>query len=233
MGTLVFLALILSPSAALADNRPVAAAELTPPPELVRAMDAVVDQLLTAGEADAQWQSRGIDLMARLRAAPGGVNASILASDAPGDRSVQYLGNAEVPVPEGAIELLTVHGTSMPGEIPSQDLFELEEGVWMRVRSRLTMRGHALCGRGWESLSIFVAPGKSVDEGMRFSIMAMRQVLTKLAEVEICVTSVEQPDGGLLDRAYLPDGRTLPAMDAEAKPVRLRAFSDAAAILNP
>lgn len=233
MRILLALALILPSAAAAADKPVISAADLNPPDELVRAMDGAFAMLMTPGEPEPDWQGKGIDMLERMRKAPGGIDGAIAAHDSEGDRSVRYFGSAAVPVPESFTEILSLPGVPMQGEIAFQDISELEAGVWLRSSGRLYRRGNALCGKGWETMVVLAKRDAPLSEDAQFAVMAMRLIMAKFRDIETCAVTIEQADGNLIDRAYLPDGRTLPALDREAKPVRLRPFSDAAAIILP
>lgn len=233
MRILLALALILPSAAAAADKPLISAADLNPPDELVRAMDGAFAMLMAPGEPEPDWQGKGVDLFERMRTAAGGIEGTIAANDSDGDRSVRYFGSAAVPVPEGFTEILSVPGSPMQGDVAFQDVSELEPGVWMRSTGRFQRRGNALCGKGWETIALLTKRDEPLSEDAQFAVMAMRLMIPKMREVEVCIVMVERPDGSLIDRSYLPDGRTLPAIDRAATPVKLRPFSDAAAIIRP
>lgn len=233
MHILLAIALILPPAVAAADKPVVTAAELNAPDDLVRAMDVMFVTMTTPGDGVADWQEKGIDLLAQLRGARSGLDGTILANDAPGDRWVRYLGGSRLAVPESFVEVLTLPGAPMQGEVGFQDMSEIVDGIWLRTSGRLQRRGNALCGKGWESMALLAQRGAALSGDAQIAVMAMRQLMTRMREVETCVVMVEQADGSLLERSYLPDGRTLPAIDVEATPAKLRPFTDAAAIIKP
>lgn len=235
MRLILSLVLILMPvGVSAADNPRASAADLAPPEEVVRLVDAAIVEMVTPGGPAAQdWENQGVDLIARLSAASGGIDATVTVSDTPGDRSVVHYGGGRIDSPDGLKTLMDVPGRTMPGEIAWQDVSELGDGLWMRTSGRLTRRGNALCGQGWETLTILAPADAPLNDDARLAIMVVRLMAERLGAMEMCVIAFELPDGSFEERSFLPDGRPLPKLDEQMKPVRLRPIADAGAILTP
>ncbi|MCA1196591.1 hypothetical protein K9B35_01280 [Sphingomonas sp. R647] len=229
------LTLIFAPIAAIAtDNPRTPTAELTPPEAVVRLADAAFAELVApGGPAEPNWDKQGVDLIARLSAAPGGIDQTATVAESAGDRSVDHYGNGALPIPSGLEPVLDLPARPTSGDIGWRSISELGEGMWMRTSTRLARRGNALCGRGWDSLTILAPAGRPLSEDMRFAIMVVRLMAERMAALETCVIAFEQPDGSLIERSFLSDGRSLPKVDEQTKPIRLRPLAEAAAVLTP
>lgn len=229
------LALILAPLPAIAtDNPRTPTAALTPPEAVVRLADAAFAELVApGGPAAPNWDQQGVDLIARLTAAPGGIDQTAAVVESAGDRSVDHYGNGALPMPSGLEPVLDLPGRPTSGDIAWQSISELGDGMWMRTSTRLARRGNALCGRGWDSLTILAPAGRPLSEDMRLAIMVVRLMAERMAALDACVIAFEQPDGSLIERSFLADGRSLPKVDEQTKPIRLRPLAEGAAILTP
>lgn len=229
------LALILAPMSAVAADKPrTPTADLTPPDEVVRIVNAAMADLLAPGDqATPNWEVQGVDLVARMATHPGGLNQTATISDAAGDRSVDHYGEGALPTPPGLEPVLDLPGQPMSGDVRWQTMSELGEGVWMRASAKLVRRGNARCGRGWEALTILKSGDAPLSEEMRFAVMFVRLMAERMREMEVCSIAFERPDGSLIERSFLPDGRPLPKLDEQSKPVRIRPITEAAVILTP
>ncbi|UUX99536.1 hypothetical protein [Sphingomonas sp. J315] len=191
-------------------------------------------ELLAPGEqAGPNWEVQGVDLVARMAAHPEGINRTATISDMAGDRSVDHYGEGTLPNPPGLEPVLDLPGQPMSGDVHWQTISELGDGVWMRASAKLVRRGNARCGRGWETLTILKPGDAPLSEEMRFAVMFVRLMAERMRQMEVCSIAFEQPDGTLIERSFLPDGRPLPKLDEQSKPVRIRPLADATAILNP
>ena len=235
MRRILSLTLLLAPVPAVATDKPrTPTADLAPPDEVVRMVNTLGDQILTPGGPPAPaWDQQGVDLIARLAAALGGPDLTALISETAGDRSVDHYGRGAVPLPPGLETLLDLPGRAMPGDVAWQSVSELGDGLWMRTRARLTQRGNALCGQGWESLTILAPANAPLSDEMRFAVMVVRLLAQRMAAIEVCAIAFELPDGRLQQRSFLSDGRPLPKLDEDMVPVRIRPLADAPAILTP
>lgn len=235
MRSLLPFILILMPLSAIATDKPrTPTADLAPPEELVRLADAAFAQLVEpGGPATPNWDRQGVDLIARLAAAPGGIDQTVAVVEFTGDRSVDHYGAGELPMQPGMEPVLNLPPRPASGDIPWQSISELGDGLWLRTSTRLGRRGNALCGRGWDSLTILAPAGSPLSEDMRVSIMVVRLMAERMAALETCVIAFEQPDGTLVERSFLADGRSLPKVDEQTKPMRLRPLAGAGAMLTP
>lgn len=193
----------------------------------------VAEMLASGGPAAINWEKQGVDLIARISATPGGLEGNALVTEPEGGPSVNLYGAGALPMPSDTEPLLELPGRSIPGAIHWQNVTRLEDELWVRTRTRVTRRENALCGYGWETLSILAvndAPlfGEPLMLALVYALAAER-----LGRTEICVIMFEQPDGTLIKRSFLPDGRPLPGLDKQARPMRIRPLADAHAILNP
>lgn len=235
MRLILCLALILTPTGATATDKPPAPSSvLDPSPEMVRMVDTLVGQMLTPGAAaEADWDKQGIDLLARVAAEPGGSDHVALISEARGDRSVDHYGNGTVPTPPGLVTLVDLPGQTPSGEVVWQSVSELVDGVWLQTSARLTRRGNALCGKGWETLRILAPADAPLSEEARVAATVIRLMSARMASTELCTMTFALPDGRLQQRSFLPDGRPLPMLDEETHPVSIRPLADASAFLTP
>lgn len=235
MRTLLSLALIFAPAGATAtDNPPPSTATLEPSPEIVRMVDTLFAQMLAPGAKQGpDWDKQGIDLMARLADAPEGSDHVALIDDTRGGRSVDHYGNGTVPTPAGMGTLAELPGQIQSGEVRWQSVTELADGVWLQSSARLTRRGNALCGKGWETLRIIAPADAPLSEEARVAATVVRLMSARMASMELCTMTFALPDGSLQQRSFLPDGRPLPALDEDTGPVRIRPLADAPALFTP
>lgn len=235
MRTLLPLALILAPIGATATDNPRApTATLEPSPEIVRMVDTLFGHMLAPGvQQGPDWDMQGIDLLVRLADAPEGSDHVALMDDTRGERSVDHYGNGTVPIPPAMITLAELPGQIQSGEVRWQSVTELADGVWLQSSARLTRRGNALCGKGWETLRIIAPADAPLSEEARVAATVVRLMSARMASMELCTMTFALPDGSLQQRSFLPDGRPLPALDEDTGPVRIRPLADAPALFTP
>ncbi len=235
MFRLVSLALILAPIPAFAARTAqTLPADFVPPEGVVEIVDKTVAEMLApSGNAALDWQRQGVDLIAHIDAAAGGRDSNVVVTEPDGDQSVILYGSGTLPTPTGTEPLLDMPRRPVSGEVHWQRVTRLDDELWMRTRTRLSRRENALCGYGWETLTILAvsdAPlfGEPLTLALVYALVAER-----LGRFEICVIAFEQPDRTFLLRSFLPDGRPLPGLDKRARPVRIRPLADAHAVLTP
>lgn len=190
MHILLAIALILPPAVVVAET----CGHGCGTDDLVRAMDAMFVTMTTPGRRGCGLERKG-SIRWHNCAERGGLDRTILANDAPGDRWVRYLGGSRLAVPDSFAEVLTLPRAPMQGEIGFQDMSQIKDGIWLCTSGRLQRRGNALCSKGWESMALLAQRGAALSG--------------------------------------FAGWRTLPAIDVEATPARLRPFTDVAAIIKP
>ena len=232
---LLSIVLILAPTPAFAtDTTETPPADFVPPDVAVGLADTIVADMLTpGGPVAADWQKQGIDLIARISAVPGGLDSNAVVTEPGGNPSVNLYGAGALPMPSDTKSLLDLPGRPMSGDTHWQSVTQLDDELWMRSRTRVTRRENALCGYGWETFTILAVSDAPLFGEPLMLALVHALVAERLGRTQICVIAFEQPDGTLIKRSFLPDGRPLPKMDEQAKPIRIRPLADAAAFLKP
>ncbi len=187
--------------------------------ELEALLAPAIATMLEPGEAVPGWRESGVDILAELGARDGGVAGNLLRDDDTAVLSVtDFSGNAAPDLPG----FTSVRLRAAPPGGASQTVYaSFESGVWMVLEMQPIRRGNAFCYTGLNGVTLYSRePLSAWDEGTTYLMAAMVATFDRVADREVCV--VYQREGNAFaSRSYLPDGRSLPYLDAESTLVRV------------
>lgn len=192
--------------------------------ELDAELVPLIEQLLEPGKSVPNWSESGIDILAELSARKGGLSANLLRDEDAEVLSVTDL-SGEATVDLAGFTSLTLR-PAPPGVIDERAFVSFTPGVWLELASKRKMRGTAMCYGGLTGLTLHSkrqVTEQTMDE-LFPTIMAISMV-DRLASREFCLV-YDRADDDYRSRSFLPDGRTLPQLDADAAPLRIMAAQE-------
>lgn len=197
-------------------------------------LDAVVapaiEQLLEPGEPVPGWRESGIDILAELNAREGGLAANMLRDDDTEVLSVTDMSGKAVPDLTGFTSL-TLRPTP-PGGIDERVFASFAPGIWLEIASQRKMRGMAMCYGGLLGLTMHSkrpVTEQTMDE--LFATIVAVGMIDRLGSREYCVV-YDRVGDAYRTRSFLPDGRSLPQLDADPTLLRVMPVSDLSAFIR-
>jgi hypothetical protein len=190
----------------------------------------IIEQMLEPGEPVPDWRESGIDILAELGAREGGLAANLLRDEDPEVPSVTDLSGKAAPDLAGFTR--TQLRAPPPGNIDERVFVSFTPGVWLEAASQRKMRGRAMCYGGLLGLTLHSrrpVTEQTMDELLSTSIAV--SMFDRLASREFCVV-YERSGDGYRSRSFLPDGRSLPQLDADTTPLRIMPAADLSAYIR-
>lgn len=181
--------------------------------ELDAELAPIIEQLLEPGEPVPNWRDSGNDILAELAAREGGLSASLLRDDDTDLLSVTDLSGKAAPDFAGFTPLAL--RPAPPGGIDERVFISFAPGIWLEVASQRKMRGTAMCYGGLFGLTLhskLPVTEQTMDE-LFLTIVAV-SMIDRLGSREFCLV-YERVGGAYRARSFLPDGRSLPQLDAD------------------
>lgn len=199
-------------------------------PDLDSQLALMVEEMLEPGDPVPGWRETGVDILAELAAREGGLSANLLRDEDTEVLSVSDLSGKAAPDVAGFSRL--VLRASSPGGVDERTFVSFAPGVWLEMTTQRTMRGNAMCYSGLYGMilhSKVPATEQSIDELLP-TIVAVNMI-DRFAAREFCL--VYQRDGdGFRTRSFLPDGRSLPKLDANSTLLRVMPAPDLSAFIR-
>lgn len=199
-------------------------------PEIDAMVSPSIEKLLEPGEAVPGWRESGIDILAELAAREGGLTATLLRDDDTEVLSVTDLSGKASPDLEGFTSLTL--RSPPPGGIDERVFASFTPGIWLGLGSQRKMRGTALCYGGIQELTLHSrrpVTEQTMDELLP-TILAV-SIFDRLASREYCLV-FERSGDGYRSRSFLPDGRSLPQLDADSPMLRIMPAADLSAYIR-
>lgn len=175
--------------------------------------------MLEPGEAVPGWRESGVDILAELGARDGGVAGNLLRDDDTEVLSITDLSGTVTPDLSG---FTRVRLRAAPPGGASQTVYaSFAPGVWMVLEMQPGRRGNAFCYTGLNGITLYSRePLSAWDEETTYLMAGMVATFDRVAAREVCV--VYQREGNAFAaRSYLPDGRSLPQINAESTLLRI------------
>jgi hypothetical protein len=198
--------------------------------ELDAELSPLIEQLLEPGEPVPGWRESGIDILAELGALADGGPAKLLRDEDTEVLAVTDLSGKAVPDLAGFTSLAL--RPSPPGGIDERVFTSFSPGVWLEVASQRRIRGTAMCTGGLLGLTLHSqrpVTEQTMDELLP-TIIAVSMV-DRLASREVCLV-YERSGDGYRSRSFLPDGRSLPQLDADLTLLRPMPAADLSAYIR-
>lgn len=199
-------------------------------PELDAELAPVIEQLLEPGEVVSDWRESGIDLLAELAARDGGLAASLLRDEDAEVLSVTDLSGKAAPDLAGFAPLAL--RASPPGGIDERVFMSFAPGIWLEVATQRKMRGTAMCYGGLFGLTLHSkrpVTEQTMDE--LFPTIIAVSMIDRLGSREFCLV-YERVGDAYRARSFLPDGRSLPKLDADSTLLRVMPAAELSAYLR-
>lgn len=175
--------------------------------------------MLEPGEAVPGWRGSGVDILAELGARDGGVAGNLLRDDDTEVLSITDLSGTGAPDLPGFTRMQL--RAAPPGGTSQTVYASFTPGVWMVLEMRPRQRGDAFCYIGLNGVTLYSRePLSAWDEETTYLVAAMVATFDRVAAREVCVV-YERQGNAFAARSYLPDGRSLPQLDAESTLVRI------------
>ncbi len=198
--------------------------------ELDEVLAPTIEQLLAPGEPVAGWRESGIDILAELAAREGGLPASLLRDEDTEVLSVTDLSGKAAPDLAGFTSLTL--RPAPPGGIDERAFVSFAPGIWLEMASQRKMRGTAMCYSGLFGLTLHSK--RSVTEQTMdelFPTILAVGLIDRLGSQEFCLV-YDRVGDAYRARSFLPDGRSLPQLDADSTLVRIMPDSDLSAFIR-
>jgi hypothetical protein len=187
--------------------------------DLDAALAPMIEAMFEPGEAEPEWRELGVDILAELDQLEGGREANLLREDDEEVLSVTDLSGKSAPDLSGFSSVVL---RASPPEGTDERLYMgFEPGVWLELTMKRNSRGKAYCYSGLTGLTLHSRRpfGDWTMDELFIPITAVG-VLDRVASRDTCVVYVREGDA-FRARTFLPDGRPLPAVDADSKPLRV------------
>ncbi|MGY6552849.1 MAG: hypothetical protein ACXIT4_13305 [Erythrobacter sp.] len=180
--------------------------------------------LKPAKKAQAGWENSGIDILAQLAAMEGGLAGNLLLSEDTEALSVLDLSGETDPRLEGffSYSLLAPRGEN----ITYREYESLLPGVWFVVSGERIQRGNAICVKDIGLTLLTRRPYSAWDDDEILVIATGFALAEQLAGVDTCAVFNRGRNASYTMRNFLPDGRSLRALDAQKLRARVMRAED-------
>ena len=198
--------------------------------ELDAVIAPIIVSLLEPGEPVSDWQISGVDIHAEIGAREGGLAGNLLR-DLDGDvPSVTDLSGSAAPDLPGFTGQRV--RAAPPGGVNEKSFATFAPGIWLATESQHIRRGNALCYKGLNGISIYSRePLTAWDEESVYLMAIMVATFDRIAAREFCLVYEREGDA-FAARSFLPDGRRLPQMDAQAAVSRVMPAAELSAFIR-
>jgi hypothetical protein len=195
-------------------------AELTP----------MIDEMFTPGEAEPDWRDNGIDILAELGQLEGGLGANLLRDDDEEVLSVTDLSGKAMPDLSGFFSL--VLRAPPPEGVDERVFASFAPGMWLQADAKHNLRDNAVCYSGLTGLTLHSKRplGNLTMDELIVPILFV-SLMDRVAGREFCLV-YERDGDAFRTRSFLPDGRALPAIDAESTLLRIMPTSALSAFVR-
>lgn len=193
-------------------------------PDVEAQLAPIAAELLEPGDPVPGWREMGVDILAELAAREGGLAGNLLRDEDQEVPTVTDLSGTATPDLSGFSRL--VLRAVPPGGANERGFTSFAPGVWLEMAGQRTQRGKALCYAGMSGLTLHSkvpVTEQTIDE--LFPTIVAVSMIDRLASREFCIV-YERVSEGYRTRSFLPDGRALPALDAEPTVLRIMPASE-------
>jgi hypothetical protein len=198
--------------------------------ELESLLAPMIETITEPGEAVSGWRESGVDIHAEIGARAGGLAGNLLRDDDTEVLSITDLSATNAPDLTGFTRLRL--RAAPPGGANEQSFASFSPGVWLALEMQHTRRGNALCYKGLNGVTLYSEePLTTWDEDTAYLMAAMVATFDRIAAREFCVVYQREGDA-YAARSFLPDGRSLPQMDAQSTLLRIMPAAELSAFMR-
>lgn len=186
------------------------------------ALSPLMDMMMTPGDPVDGWSESGIDILAEIDAMEGGSGRNMLR-----DTGTEVLLAFDL---SGAVspDLSGFHSYALRPEpvglVEERAYISFGKGLWFETAHQRRKVGNALCYYGYAGVTLHTRrPHTEWSEDELLTTAALFALVDRTAAREVCLVFKRAEDGQYMARAFLPDGRELPALndDMESSEVML------------
>lgn len=190
----------------------------------------LIEDMFEPGQAEPGWRELGVDILAELDLLEGGREANLLRDDDEEILSVTDLSGKAKPDFSGFSSV--VLRAPPPGGTDERVFLSFEAGVWLEMAMKRNLRGKAACYSGLTGLTLHSK--RPLDDWTVDELVipiTLIGLLDRVASRDTCVVYVR--DGNAYrTRTFLPDGRALPAIDADSTQLRVMPVGELSAFVR-
>lgn len=182
-------------------------------PENDAQLSPIIEELFEPGEPMPGWRELGVDILAELAAREGGLAGNLLRDEDKEVPTVTDLSGTAAPDLSGFSRL--VLRADPPGGVNERTFTSFTPGMWLEISAQRRLRGTAHCYTGLTGLTLYSrVPVTEQSMGELVTTIVAVSLIDRLASREFCIV-YERAGEGYRTHSFLPDGRSLPALDAE------------------
>ncbi|MGY6635633.1 MAG: hypothetical protein ACXIUO_00685 [Erythrobacter sp.] len=174
--------------------------------------------LLAPGKkAKPGWEKTGVDILAELALREGGIAGNLLVDTDLEVRTVGDLSGQTAPQPAGFVRYVL---RPEPADgIAERAYTSFAKGFWFASSMQRQQRGNALCYSGDFGVELYArSPYTEWDVEDIGTVAIGLALFETFRNEEICVVYDRDRQGRYTEKAYLPDGRMLAAVNAQMTP---------------
>ena len=188
-------------------------------PEVDAQLAPMIDEVFEPGEPVPGWRELGVDILAELGARGGGLEGNLLRDEDEAAPTVADLYGTAAPELSGFSRL--VLRADPPSGVNERTFTTFTPGMWLEISAQHRLRGTAHCYTGLSGLTLHSrVPVTEQSMGELVTTIVAVSLNDRLASREFC-TVYERAGEGYRTRTFLPDGRSLPELDAEPNSLRI------------
>lgn len=182
--------------------------------EMEAALGPAIEELMAPGERIANWQSRGVDILAELEALEGGAAAHLLRDTDDEIIGITDLTGAARPDLSG-FESYALRPDPV-GLVAERTFTSFFPGIWFEAATQRVRRGKALCYGGYSGVTLHTArPYTEWTEEELITTASVFAMVDRLGSREFCSIYSKKGKGRYAYKAVLPDGRELALMNSQ------------------
>ncbi len=175
-------------------------------------VDPMFAQMLEPGPQVDGWQSTGINIVEEFEALDGGLRDNLIFEG--GELMTSVVDLSGEATPDLSHFLSYALRPEIPFETGERAFLKFTQDVWFETFGQRENRDNALCYSGYVGITLHSkTPYTEWSEDELLTNAMIFAVADRLANLELCVVYDRKDDDTYSYKAYLPDGRTLPALN--------------------
>ena len=193
-------------------------------PENDAQLAPMIEEVFEPGEPVPGWQELGVDILAELGAREGGLAGNLLRDEDKEVPTVTDLSGTAAPDLSGFSRL--VLRADPPGGVNERSFGSFTPGMWLEISAQRRLRGTAHCYTGLTGITLHSrVPVTEQSMGELVTTIVGVSLNDRVASREFCIV-YERAGEGYRKRSFLPDGRSLPALDGMPTVLRIMPASE-------
>lgn len=199
--------------------------------EMDAALAPLIEEVTAPGDRVEDWDQLGIDILAEAQAAEQKGESFMLR-----DLDEEVLTVTDLTGGEGFKRPDFTSYALRPdpvGLVNERAISSFFPGIWFEAGVQRRQQGNALCYAGYSGITLHTQrPHTDWSENELLTTATVFAVFDRMGSREFCLVYDRGSDGQYITRAFTPDGRSLPAFDAQLTPAVLMPRSDLAQFLT-